>query len=145
MTIAWLIIAAALFIGEMICPVFFMFWFAIGALVALVVSLITSNLIIQITSFLIVSFILVLLMKPLTNKLFKNKGNDKLNMNGIIGKNAVVIKEINNLTGVGEVKVNGEVWSAINEMDNELIEVGKKVEVIKVDGVKLIVKSIAEN
>ena len=61
MTIVWLIIAAALFIGEMICPIFFMFWFAIGAIGALIVSLITSNIIIQTGVFVVLSMILVIL------------------------------------------------------------------------------------
>ena len=140
-TIAWLIISGVLFIGEMICPIFFMFWFAIGALVALVVSLITSNLAVQIVTFLVVSIVLVIFMKPLTNKFFKNKTKDELNMNGIIGKTAVVTKKIDNLNGTGEVKIHGEIWRALNESDNEIIEVNEHVEVLRIDGVKLIVKT----
>ena len=143
-TIAWLIISVVMFIGEMVCPVFFMFWFAIGALAALVVSLITSNLAVQIVVFLVVSIVLVIFMKPLTNKLFKNKTKDELNMNGIIGKTAVVTKKIDNLNGTGEVKIHGEVWRALNESDNEIIEAEKHVEVLRIDGVKLIVKAITE-
>lgn len=142
MAIVWLIIAAALFIGEMICPIFFMFWFAIGALVALVVSLITSNIIIQTGVFLAVSIILVIFMKPLTNKFFKTKAKDDLNMNGIIGKTAIVIKTIDNLKGTGEVKIHGETWSAVTENDGEIVEAENKVEVLKVDGVKLVVKAL---
>lgn len=142
MTIFWLICAVILFIGEMLCPVFFMFWFAIGALVALVVSLITSNIVIQAITFLVVSLILVLFMKPLTNKFFTTKTKDELNMNGIIGKTAVVKKAIDNLKGVGEVKINSEIWSAISENDGEIIEEGKHVEIVRVDGVKLVVKNV---
>lgn len=139
MSIAWLVIAAALFIGEMICPIFFMFWFAVGAIVALIVSFITSNIAIQAVVFLIVSMILLVFMKPLTNKLFKNKTKDELNINGIIGKNALVTKTIDNLKGVGEVKINGEAWRAVSEND-EIIEAQNQVEIVKIDGVKLIVK-----
>ena len=81
-------------------------------------------------------------MKPLTNKLFKNEGKDDLNMNGIIGKNAIVIKTIDNLKGVGEVKIHGEKWSAVTENDGEIIETESQVEVLRVDGVKLVVKSV---
>lgn len=139
MSIAWLVIAAALFIGEMICPIFFMFWFAVGAIVALIVSFITSNIVIQAVTFLIVSMILLIFMKPLTNKFFKNKTKDELNINGIIGKNALVTKTIDNLKGVGEVKINGEAWRAVSEND-EIIEAQNQVEIVKIDGVKLIVK-----
>lgn len=140
MTIAWLIVAVILFIGEMVCPIFFMFWFGVGAIVSLIVSLFTTNIMSQVIVFFVVSLIFVLFMKPLTNKVFKTKAKDELNMNGIIGKTAVVIKDIDNLKGVGEVKINGEVWSAINSNDGIIIETGKKVEIVRVEGVKLIVK-----
>ena len=145
MTIFWLIVAAVMFIGEMICPVFFMFWFAIGAIVALITSLITSNIVIQVGIFLVVSIILTIFTKPLTNKFFKNKAKDELNMNGIVGKNAIVTKTINNLNGNGEVKINGEIWSALSEDENIIISQDTKVLVVKIDGVKLIVKPAEEN
>ena len=140
MTIAWLIVAVALFIGEMICPIFFMFWFAVGALLALVTSLITSNLIAQFVVFFVSTILFILFIKPLTNGLFKNNTKDELNMNGIVGKNAIVIDTIDNLKGTGQVKVNGEVWKAISENESEIISPDAQVVIVKVDGVKLIVK-----
>ena len=122
----------------------FLFWFAIGALAALLTTFITANLTAQIIVFLIISIVLVIFMKPITNKLFQNKTKDELNMNGIIGKNAIVTKEIDNVKGVGEVKIHGETWSAVNEEDEKVIEAGKQVVVQKIDGVKLIVKEIPE-
>ena len=138
--IFWLIIAVAMFVGEIACPIFFMFWFGIGALGALVTSIITSNLVIQIVVFLCISILLTLFAKPLTSKFFKNKEKDELNVNGMAGKVALVTKTINNLEGVGEAKIGGEVWSAISENESEVIEVGTQVTVVRVDGVKIIVK-----
>ena len=66
-------------------------------------------------------------------------------MNGIIGKTAIVTKNIDNLNGTGEVKIHGEIWRAVNEKDEEIIEKEKKVEVLRIDGVKLIVKLADEN
>ena len=140
MAIVWLIIAAIMLIGEFICPIFFMFWFAIGALVALATTLVTSNITIQIVVFLVVSVILTIFIKPLTTKLFKNETKDELNMNGIIGKTAKVIETIDNINGKGRVKINGEIWTAINENEDELISPEELVSIVKVDGVKLIVK-----
>ena len=51
-------------------------------------------------------------------------------------------KTIDNLNSTGEVKIHGEVWRAITENDSEIIEVDKQVEVLRIDGVKLIVKAI---
>ncbi len=83
-------------------------------------------------------------MKPLTNKLFKNKEKDELNTNGTIGKTAVVIKEIDNLKGTGEVKVGSEVWRAVSDDDSKVIPQDAKVIVLKIDGVKVIVKEETE-
>lgn len=140
MAIIWLIIAVIFFIGELVCPTFFLFWFAIGAMVSLLLTYFTANLTIQIVAFLLVSITLVIFMKPLTNKFFKNQAKDELNMNGVVGKIAIVTKEINNLKGIGEVKFHGEIWSAISEDDEEIIPPDMQVVIQKVDGVKLIVK-----
>lgn len=144
MATIWLIVAVMFFVGELVCPTFFLFWFAIGALVALLTTFITANLAVQIIVFLVISIILLIFMKPLTNRLFKNNAKDDLNMNGIIGKNAIVTKEIDNVKGVGEVKVHGEIWRAVNQ-EERIIESGKQVVIQKIDGVKLIVKELSEN
>ena len=140
MAIVWLIIAAIMLIGEFLCPIFFMFWFAIGALVALATTLITSNITIQIVVFLLVSVILAIFIKPLTTKLFKNEKKDELNMNGIIGKKAKVIETIDNINGTGRVKINGEIWTAVNENESERISPEELGSSANVDGGKLIVK-----
>lgn len=140
MAIVWLVIAAIMLIGEFLCPIFFMFWFAIGALVALATTFITSNITIQIVVFLVFSVVLAIFIKPLTTKLFKNETKDELNMNGIIGKTAKVIETVDNINGKGSVKINGEIWTAVNENESEIISPNELVIIVKVDGVKLIVK-----
>ena len=69
----WLIIAGIFFVGEIFTVGFLLFWFGIGALIALITSLITSNVIIQTVVFLISSVILLFATKPLVNK-FLNTG-----------------------------------------------------------------------
>ena len=142
MAIVWLVIAAIMLIGEFVCPIFFMFWFAIGALVALATTFITSSITIQIVVFLVVSVILTIFIKPLTTKLFRNETKDELNVNGIIGKTAKVIETIDNINGKGRVKINGEIWTAVNENESEIISPDDLVSIVKVDGVKLIVKKV---
>ena len=56
-----------------------------------------------------------------------------------IGKTAVVISDINNLEGNGQVRVNGNVWSA-RSVDGEIISEGSTVTVKAIEGVKLIVE-----
>ena len=133
----WLIIAGLFFIGEIITVGFLVFWFGVGALIAMIVSFFTSNIIIQTTVFVISSAILLLATKPFVKK-FVDVKPTKTNAFSIIGKKALVTKEINSHS-VGQIKINGEVWSAESQ-DNDTIEEGSEVEILWINGVKAIVK-----
>lgn len=135
---AWLIIAGLFFIGEMITVGFLVFWFGVGALIAMIASFFTSNIIIQTTVFVISSTILLLATKPFVKKFVDVKPTNT-NAFSIIGKKALVIKEINSVHSTGQIKINGEVWSAESE-DDEVIPEGSEVEILQIKGVKAIVK-----
>ena len=135
----WLIIAGLFFIGEIITVGFLVFWFGVGALLAMITSFFTSNVIIQTTVFIISSTILLLVTKPFVKK-FVDVKSTKTNAFSIIGKKALVIKEINSHS-VGQIKINGEVWSAEAENDETITE-GSEVEIVKINGVKTIVKGV---
>ena len=135
----WLIIAGLFFIGEMITVGFLIFWFGIGALVAMFISLFTKNIIVQTVVFLVSSTILIFSTKPLVKK-FLDVQPTKTNAFSIIGKTALVIKEISP-NSFGQIKVNGEVWTAKTDND-ETIPEGSKVEVLEIRGVKVLVKPI---
>ncbi len=134
----WLIVAGIFFIGEIFTLGFLIFWFGIGALFAMITSLFTTNIIIQTTVFLISSSILIFATKPLVKK-FADVKKTNTNAFSIIGKKAIVIKEINSINSLGQIKLNGEVWSAETE-NNEIIKEGSEVEILKINGVKAIVR-----
>ena len=136
----WLIIAGLFFIGEIITVGFLVFWFGVGAIVAMIVSLFTSNIIIQTAAFVISSTILLFVTKPFVKKFVDIKPTNT-NVFSIIGKKALVIKEINSVHSSGQIKINGEVWSAETEND-EIIPEGSEVEIMRIKGVKAIVKPI---
>ncbi len=135
----WLIIAGLFFIGEIITVGFLIFWFGVGALIAMLVSFFTTNIIIQTSVFVITSAILLFVTKPFVKK-FVDVKPTKTNAYSIIGKKALVIKEINSHS-VGQIKIKGEVWSAESE-DDETIPEGSDVEILQIRGVKAIVKSV---
>ena len=134
----WLIAAGIFFIFEIYTVGFLVFWFGIGALAAMIVSFFTSNVAIQATVFLITSTVLILLTKPLVDKFIGDKKTPATNAFSIIGKKAIVTEEINNTNGTGQIKVNGEVWSARCEY-NEIIPKDTEVEISKISGVKAVV------
>ena len=136
----WLLLAGLFFIGEMITVGFLIFWLGIGALLAMIVSFFTTNIIIQTAVFVISSIILILATKPFVKR-FVDVKKTNTNVFSIIGKKALVIKEIDPINAKGQIKVNSEIWSAESE-NGEKIEEGSEVEIIKINGVKTIVKNI---
>ena len=136
----WLIVAGLFFVGEIFTLGFLIFWFGIGALFAMIVSFFTTNIIIQTTVFLITSTIFILATKPLVKK-FVDVKKTNTNVFSIIGKKALVIKDIDPIHSSGQIKLNGEVWSAETEND-EIIKEGSEVEVLKINGLKAIVKLV---
>lgn len=136
----WLIIAGLCFIIEMATVGFFVFWFGIGAIISMIVSIFVDNIIIQCSIFVISSVILLFLTKPLVNKLTKKDKVLETNAFSIIGKKGLVTQDINPTIGVGQVKIAGETWSAKTE-DGSNIEKGTDIKVVKIDGVKAVVEA----
>lgn len=136
----WIIIAGLFIIGEIATTGFLVFWLSIGSLAAMVVSIFApGNIVLQTAVFVISSTLLILFTKPLVAK-YTTKDSIKTNSYSLIGKKAIVLSDINHLEATGQVKVNGDVWSAISE-DEDVIKQGTEVEILKIDGVKLLVKS----
>lgn len=140
----WLIIAGVCFIIEMMTVGFFVFWFGIGALLTMIISLIfPDNLVLQATVFVISSTLLIFCTKPLVKKLSKSDKKVATNAYSIIGKKGIVVQDINPTHGVGQIKVAGEVWSA-KTSDGSMLEKGCEIEVKEIDGVKAVVEPIVK-
>ena len=99
----WLLLAGLFFIGEMITVGFLIFWLGIGALLAMIVSFFTTNIIIQTAVFVISSIILILATKPFVKR-FVDVKKTNTNVFSIIGKKALVIKEIDPINATGSNK-----------------------------------------
>ena len=139
----WLIAAGIFFIAEIATTGFLIFWLGIGALIAMITSFITDSIIIQTIAFVASSCILIPLTKPLADK-FIGKESVLTNSYSVINKHGIVTIDINPIEAVGQVKVNGEIWSAKTE-DGTILTKGTEIEVIKIDGVKLVVSPIKVN
>ena len=136
----WVILAGIFFVIEAATIGFLVFWFGIGALIAMVVSLFTSSLAIQTTVFILSSTILLFFTRPLVNKLIYKKDDDvQTNAFSIIGKKGIVTKTIDPISGQGQVKIGTETWSA-KSADEVKIEKGLEVEVLDIDGVRAVVR-----
>ena len=137
----WLIISGAFLVIEIINVGFLMFWFAVGALAAMVVSFFTSNVVIQSAVFIVVSTVLLFATKPLVNKILPKEPKIKTNSFSIEGKTGIVTIDINPSEGSGQVRIDGEAWSA-KSSDNTYISKDTEIMVEKIEGVKAIVKPL---
>ncbi len=134
----WLILSGIFFVFEMATVGFLIFWLGIGALTAMIISFFVDNVIIQTAVFVVTSIALIFLTKPFVKKFAKPGANVKTNAYSIIGKNAIVTKEIDSNANVGQIRVGGDVWSAKTE-NEEVIPAHAEVKVLRIEGVKAIV------
>jgi membrane protein implicated in regulation of membrane protease activity len=144
MIILWLIVLILAIVIEVISLGLTSIWFAGGAILALIAALFNANLGIQIALFVLSSVLLLYFTRPIAVKYF-NKDRIKTNAESLIGRQAIVISEISNLQGIGQVTVGGQEWTARSEDDHKEIPVGAVVEVVAIDGVKAIVKELPQS
>ena len=142
MPVVWLVILVASFVIELLTIGLTTVWFAGGALVAALSSLLHAPVTLQIILFLVVSALLLYFTRPLAVKYF-NKDRVRTNAESLVGRQAIVISEIDNLQGLGQVNVGGMEWSARAKTDETALPVGAVVIVLAIDGVKLIVEEKA--
>ena len=136
----WLIASGIFFICEIITVGFLVFWLGVGALVAMLVSFFTSNIIVQMSVFVLSSGLLIFATRPLVNKISK-KDVVPTNVYSLIGKKAVVTEDIDWVTGKGQIKFEGEIWSAKSK-EQINIPAGSEVEIVSIEGVKAFVKPL---
>lgn len=140
-SIVWLAVVVLLFWGEAVTVGLVSIWFGVGALAGLFTSLFCSNVWIQLTVFLIVSFVCLLAVRPLVKRYITPRGTAATNADRVIGMEGTVIEAIENLKALGQVSVRGAVWTARSEGD-EPIPAGTRVQVLRIEGVKVIVSPL---
>jgi len=138
--IAWLIALVVFLVIEGVTVTLVCIWFAGGALIGLLAAELHAPIWLQVLLFLLVSIILLVYTRPIAMKYF-NKNREKTNVSGVIGKQAIVVDEIDNLQGLGKVTVGGQEWTARSMVEDQIIPVGTVVVVEEVKGVKLMVRS----
>ena len=139
MTAVWLVAMIVLLIIEGIVPGLVSIWFAIGAFAAMISAILGAPLWLQVLWFFAVSILTLCLTRPFAKK-YVNSRATPTNADMLIGKECVVTEEIDNVLGTGAVTVGGKVWTARTEEPDGKAEIGKVMTVVKIEGVKLIVK-----
>lgn len=138
----WMVVAAILVVGEILTAGFFILWFGIGAAVAGILTLAGVGTAGQLTAFILVSGGLFLGSRKFAEKWTKPQppgiGADRL-----LGKSGVVLEDIDNHNAAGSVRIEREEWRAESET-GDVIPAGKRVDVLRINGTRLVVRTAKE-
>lgn len=135
----WLILVIVFGVFEVTTAGLTSIWFAAGALVAMIAAALGAMLWVQIAVFVVVSAVLIIFVRQIAQKFITPK-IEATNTDALIGRIGMVSEDIDNDAQSGEIKVAGKAWSARSE-DGILIKCGEKVKIVRIEGVKLIVKT----
>ena len=143
MSAFWLVAMVLLLIIEMIVPGIVSIFFAFGALAALIAALLLAPMWLQLAWFFAVSILTLILTRPFVKK-YVNSRVTPTNADMAVGRDAIVTEAIDNLHAKGAVMLDGKIWTARTEKDTVVINAGEIVRILRIQGVKLIVGSRAE-
>jgi membrane protein implicated in regulation of membrane protease activity len=137
----WVGIGLICLIIEIFTPGFLFMSFGVGAIITGLFSILNIGLSVQITIFIVVTFLIFLFMRKISKKIL-SKTTEETNIFALRNRTGIVVKEIIP-DSRGYIKVGGEEWSAVSEK-NEKIETGCKVLISSIEGNKLIVNKVKE-
>lgn len=139
----WAALAALAFVGELLTVSFFLLFFSIGAVVALVASLLGLSLAVQAVGFILASVLSMVVLRPtLLNRLALGSSERYETRGGVTGKCGVVTDDIEP-GGSGTVRIgSGEFWTARSLHPGEKLEQGTRVRVLDTDGLTALVEVV---
>ena len=138
-SICWLVVFILLILIELATMGLTTIWFAGGAVAGFVASMLGANVVIQAAAFFAVSILLLFFTRPFAVR-YINSNKTKTNVDGLIGQEALVLEEINNIRETGCARLEGKEWTD-RSMNDTVIPKDTVVTVERIEGVKLIVKA----
>ena len=138
--IIWLVLVVVFLVAEALTVSMVSLWFAAGAVVALLLSLLHLQVWVQVVLFFVVSGVLLACLRPMVRRHVAPK-IVPTNVDAIVGTRGIVTAEIDNVCAAGQVKVNGMEWSA-RSTTGEIIPEGTLIRVERIEGVKAFVTPV---
>lgn len=139
MVAMWLMIFVIFLIAEIATSLSLVsIWFCIGSLAGMLAAKLGCTYFIQLLAFVVVSAVFLIATRPFVKKISRER--ESTNADRIIGMKGIVIEDINNVMAVGAIKVDGKEWTARTKNSDTIIEKGKEVVIVAIEGVKAIVE-----
>ncbi|MBO4696677.1 MAG: NfeD family protein [Lachnospiraceae bacterium] len=136
----WIILFVVLLIVEAGTLSLTTIWFAGGAFVACIVSMIWDNRLPEFIVFFVVSFALLFFVRPSALRRF-NRRRTRTNVEAVIGRTVRIVEKVDNLADTGRARLDGMEWAAVSINDDQTLSVGEFAVVERVEGVKLVLRN----
>jgi membrane protein implicated in regulation of membrane protease activity len=138
----WILLAVLFAAGEVMSMGFFLAPFAVGALVGALAELAGATAALSVIVFLVTSGLLFGFVRPIARRHLRTPAQLRTGTAALIGQSAMVTERVDNGAQTGSVKLEGELWTARSWDDDEVIEAGKRVNVVEIRGATALVSEI---
>jgi membrane protein implicated in regulation of membrane protease activity len=135
--VLWVVLAAALAIGEVMTLGFLLGLLALAAVAAGVVAAVGGGVVVQLLVFIVASIASLALIRPIAKRHLHTPAAIRTGTAALVGSKALVTERVDDLGG--QVKIGGEVWTARAYLDGQVLEPGARVEVAKIEGATALV------
>ena len=135
--VLWMVAAGALAVGEMFTLGFFLGPVAIAAVLAAVVALVGGGVALQVATFVAASVATLALLRPVARRHLRTPARIRTGTAALVGAKATVLERVD--AGGGQVKIDGEVWSARAYDEDTVLEPGARVDVMEIRGATALV------
>lgn len=119
-------------------------WISFGSFIAWIVAWAGGPVWLQWIVFVIFTTLMLMITRPLVLKYFKPQ-QVKTNADAIPGKIGTVLIEVSPMDGSGQVKIEGAIWSAKPEDGYSHFYPGDLIEVVRIEGVKAVIRKCPEH
>jgi membrane protein implicated in regulation of membrane protease activity len=133
----WMIAAGALAVGEIFTLSFFLGLISVAAVLAAVVALVGGGLAVQWLVFIVAAAATVGFLRPVARRHLRTPAQLRTGTAALVGERAVVLERVD--ADSGSVRIGGEVWTARTYDEDEALEPGTRVVVMKIDGATALV------
>jgi membrane protein implicated in regulation of membrane protease activity len=135
----WILLAVFLAAGEVVSLSFYLAPFAVGALLAAVADLAGAGSVLAMLVFLLSSGLMLGIARPIARRHLRTPAQLRTGTAALVGHSAIVTQRVDNDAGSGTIKLDGEIWTARAYDEDEIIEAGRRVNVVEISGATALV------
>ena len=136
----WIGIIVAAVVIEAFTDQLVSIWFVPAGIVAAIMHFAEAKPYWQVIVFLIIAIVGIVFAKLVLTRIMPKTTDSRTNIDAIIGERCVVTEKIDNYAGCGQARVKGQIWSARGVYEDDVFEVGEVLNIVAIEGVKLICK-----